>query len=162
MMGVFAEFERAMIEERIQAGLARARAKGTRSGRAIGRPTVGSIVEELIKRLRAEGLGMLKIAKKLDVASLSYNECWRRAEQAMLGRWRLGRRCGMSLEQFGTPVMLNESLMASPNTASRCDQQLVSRGRQSVKPRCERFLEFAANPGRATPRHQLVFQPPWR
>src|SRR5262249_25317038 len=33
MLGVFAEFERAMIAERVRAGLARARASGTRLGR---------------------------------------------------------------------------------------------------------------------------------
>ena len=33
MMGVFAEFERAMIQERVKAGLARARAQGKRLGR---------------------------------------------------------------------------------------------------------------------------------
>jgi DNA invertase Pin-like site-specific DNA recombinase len=33
MMGVFAEFERAMIRERVMAGLARAREDGTRLGR---------------------------------------------------------------------------------------------------------------------------------
>jgi DNA invertase Pin-like site-specific DNA recombinase len=38
MLGVFAEFERALIRERVNAGLARARQKGTRSGRAIGQP----------------------------------------------------------------------------------------------------------------------------
>jgi DNA invertase Pin-like site-specific DNA recombinase len=37
MMGVFAEFERSMIHERVMAGLARAKAEGKRSGR---RPTV--------------------------------------------------------------------------------------------------------------------------
>jgi len=64
IMGVFAEFERAMIRERIQAGLARARVKGTRSGRAIGRPLVDGAIEETIKRLGAKGLGMVKIAKQ--------------------------------------------------------------------------------------------------
>jgi DNA invertase Pin-like site-specific DNA recombinase len=34
MMGVFAEFERAMIQERVRAGLARARSEGKRLGRA--------------------------------------------------------------------------------------------------------------------------------
>jgi len=38
MRGVFAEFERSIIQERIAAGIARARAKGTRSGKAFGRP----------------------------------------------------------------------------------------------------------------------------
>jgi DNA invertase Pin-like site-specific DNA recombinase len=36
MMGVFAEFERGMIQERLRSGMARAKAKGIRSGRAIG------------------------------------------------------------------------------------------------------------------------------
>jgi DNA invertase Pin-like site-specific DNA recombinase len=35
MMGVFAEFERAMIQERVRAGLARTRAAGTRLGETI-------------------------------------------------------------------------------------------------------------------------------
>jgi DNA invertase Pin-like site-specific DNA recombinase len=38
MLGVFAEFERAMIQERVKAGMARARDRGTKSGKAIGRP----------------------------------------------------------------------------------------------------------------------------
>jgi DNA invertase Pin-like site-specific DNA recombinase len=38
MLGVFAEFERAIIVERVNAGIARAKAKGTKSGKAIGRP----------------------------------------------------------------------------------------------------------------------------
>jgi DNA invertase Pin-like site-specific DNA recombinase len=33
MMGVFAEFERSMIQERVRAGLARARSEGKRLGR---------------------------------------------------------------------------------------------------------------------------------
>lgn len=65
MMGVFAEFERGMIRERVNAGLARARKHGTKSGNAIGRPTVEVEVEDQIRALRAEGLGMLKIAKQL-------------------------------------------------------------------------------------------------
>jgi len=64
MMGVFAVFEREMIRERVAAGLARAKAHGTRSGNPIGRPSVGHDVEELIRELRALGLGMLKIAKQ--------------------------------------------------------------------------------------------------
>ena len=64
MMGVFAEFERGMIQERVRAGLARAKAKGTKSGNPIGRPAVGTRVEDRIRELRADGLGMLKIAKQ--------------------------------------------------------------------------------------------------
>jgi DNA invertase Pin-like site-specific DNA recombinase len=64
MMGVFAEFERGMIRERVKSGLARARKNGTKSGNAIGRPTVSVEVENRIRELRAEGLGMLKIAQQ--------------------------------------------------------------------------------------------------
>jgi len=64
MMGVFAEFERGMIRERVKSGLARARKNGTKSGLAIGRPTVSAEVEQRIRELRAEGLGMLKIAQQ--------------------------------------------------------------------------------------------------
>jgi len=63
MMGVFAEFEREMIRERVSAGLKRAKAKGTRSGNPIGRPAVGEEVEQRIRELRAQNLGMLKVAK---------------------------------------------------------------------------------------------------
>ena len=38
MLGVFAELEREMIVARVNAGMARAKVSGTRSGRAIGRP----------------------------------------------------------------------------------------------------------------------------
>lgn len=63
MLGVFAEFERSMIVERVRSGMARAKAKGTKSGNPIGRPQVSSAVEDSIRALRAEGFGMLKIAK---------------------------------------------------------------------------------------------------
>lgn len=61
MCGVFAEFERAMIVERVKAGLARARAQGKR----LGRPRVAPAVENEIRRLRAQGHGMLRIAREV-------------------------------------------------------------------------------------------------
>ena len=69
MLGVFAEFERAMIIERVRAGLARARDKGTRSGRPIGRPRVEVAKERRIRELRCRGLGMLKIAREVGVGA---------------------------------------------------------------------------------------------
>jgi len=42
MMGVFAEFERAMIQERVRAGLRRARSEGKQLGRPPPRSTSGS------------------------------------------------------------------------------------------------------------------------
>ena len=59
MCGVFAEFERSMIQERVLAGLKRARAAGTR----LGRPTVGPVVEAAVRALRIRGKGMVAISK---------------------------------------------------------------------------------------------------
>lgn len=64
MCGVFAEFERSMIRERVMAGLARAHAKGKKSGR---RPLAPGLIRE-IKHLRSEGLSIRKIAQRLDVS----------------------------------------------------------------------------------------------
>lgn len=51
MMGVFAQFERAMIQERICAGLARARAEGKR----LGRPKIDPEIEGAIRLVLANG-----------------------------------------------------------------------------------------------------------
>ncbi len=64
MLGVFAEFERAMIRERVMAGLARAKAQG----KPIGRPKVNGQVEKKVLRLRAGGMGIKRIAKEARVA----------------------------------------------------------------------------------------------
>jgi DNA invertase Pin-like site-specific DNA recombinase len=65
MCGVFAEFERSMIRERVTAGLARARSKGIR----LGRRKVSASVEDRIRDLRSEGMGILKIGKTLGVGT---------------------------------------------------------------------------------------------
>lgn len=65
MMGVFAEFERAMISDRVNAGLARAKAEGKK----LGRPRVSAETERSIRDARAQGKGMLKIARELGVGT---------------------------------------------------------------------------------------------
>ena len=65
MMGVFAEFERAMIVERVKAGLSRARSQGKRLGR---RPVSTDVVERIHEQLAA-GAGILKTAKALGVGT---------------------------------------------------------------------------------------------
>ena len=65
MLGVFAEFERGIIRERVNAGLARARANGTK----LGRRPVKPVVEARIRQLRARGDGILKISKKLGIGT---------------------------------------------------------------------------------------------
>jgi DNA invertase Pin-like site-specific DNA recombinase len=63
MLGVFAAFERAIIVERVYAGLRRARAQGKR----LGRPRVAPEVEERIRRELATGRGIRATAKKVGV-----------------------------------------------------------------------------------------------
>ncbi len=82
MMGVFAEFERGMIQERVKSGLARAKKHGTKSGKFIGRPATSPENEANIREFRAQGMGMLKIAKQL--------------------------QCGVSLVQRGAAEMPHE------------------------------------------------------
>lgn len=69
MCGVFAEFERSMIKERVRSGIARSKITGTKSGKPHGRPMNLSNPEPQIRKLRAEGLGMLKIAKQLGIGT---------------------------------------------------------------------------------------------
>ncbi len=76
MMGVFAEFEREIIRERINSGINRAQIHGTKSGKPIGRPRledwrdkrgrkVGGGIKESVMAARSEGKGIKKIAREL-------------------------------------------------------------------------------------------------
>src|SRR5262249_23537609 len=66
MLGVFSEFEREMIKERVKAGLARAKADGV----ALGRPKIEDADPERAaeaRAMRAQGVGIRKIARTLGV-----------------------------------------------------------------------------------------------
>ena len=63
MLGVFAEFERAMIAERVRAGLARAKAQGAK----LGRPRIDMAKETAIRDALANGQGIRKVARALRV-----------------------------------------------------------------------------------------------
>jgi DNA invertase Pin-like site-specific DNA recombinase len=65
MLGVFAEFERTMIAERVRAGLARARSEGKR----LGRPPIEPALEKRIREtLATPGRpGVRVIAKRFGV-----------------------------------------------------------------------------------------------
>ena len=65
MLGVFAEFERGIIVERVKAGLAGARSQGKRLGR---RPVSTNVVARIREQL-ATGAGILKTAKALGVGT---------------------------------------------------------------------------------------------
>jgi DNA invertase Pin-like site-specific DNA recombinase len=62
MLGVFAEFERAMIQERVKAGLARARA----TGKMLGRPKIPADERAILVAIRG-GLSIRKTARQFDV-----------------------------------------------------------------------------------------------
>ena len=59
MLGVFAEFERSMIRERVHAGLARAKANGI----TLGRPQTLAATEAAIRETLTTGTGILKTAR---------------------------------------------------------------------------------------------------
>jgi len=66
MLGVFSEFEREMIRERVKAGLARAKDDGV----ALGRRKLEDADPERaakVKAMRANGVGVRKIARELGV-----------------------------------------------------------------------------------------------
>ena len=66
MLGVFAEFERAMIVSRVNAGLRRARA----AGMVLGRPRIDAGTEASIRKALSKGdKGILKIAAEFGVGS---------------------------------------------------------------------------------------------
>ena len=63
MLGVFAEFERAIIVERVRAGIARARTEG----KHLGRPRINGEIEQAIRAALATGKGIRKVAKECGV-----------------------------------------------------------------------------------------------
>ncbi len=63
MLGVFSEFERSLIQERVRAGLERAKAKG----KQLGRPKVSAKVERAVIDARAEGQGIRRVARELGI-----------------------------------------------------------------------------------------------
>jgi DNA invertase Pin-like site-specific DNA recombinase len=65
MMGVFAEFERAMIRERVLAGLKRARTRGKK----LGRPMISPTRERAIRADIEAGLGFRRIMARHHVGT---------------------------------------------------------------------------------------------
>ena len=80
MCGVFAEFERCMIRDRVNSGLARAKANGVEMGRGKRKDGTRNAdevrwgmstaeMERRITALRNEGKGILKIGRELGVGT---------------------------------------------------------------------------------------------
>jgi DNA invertase Pin-like site-specific DNA recombinase len=67
ILAVIAKQERIRIGERVRAGLYRAMAHGTKSGRPVGRPRV-IVRRDLVAELRGQGLSWSQIAKRTGVS----------------------------------------------------------------------------------------------
>src|SRR5499425_556336 len=63
--GAFAEFERSMIRQRVNAGLKRAVA----AGKQLGRPKIGPALEKRIQSHLRAGKGILKVAREVGVGT---------------------------------------------------------------------------------------------
>jgi DNA invertase Pin-like site-specific DNA recombinase len=77
MLGVFAEFERTVIRDRTIAGMERARIKGTKSGKPIGRPfAVDPLTSRKIRDTYAKGgIGLRPLAKQFGVSVMTVRGC---------------------------------------------------------------------------------------
>jgi len=69
MMGVFAEFERAMIQERVRAGLRRAKEEGKQLGRLRLAPDLEKRILDALKARKDTGDSVRKIAARFGVAA---------------------------------------------------------------------------------------------
>lgn len=67
MLAVYAEFEREILRERVKAGIAEARRRGTPHGR----PPTARRKEEQVRKLFARGMSKRKIAKRLGIGRTS-------------------------------------------------------------------------------------------
>ncbi len=77
MLGVFAEFEREIIAERIHAGLARAREQGTKSDMPIGRPPTSVARSRAILKAREAGGSIRQIAGELRMSTATVQQVLR-------------------------------------------------------------------------------------
>jgi DNA invertase Pin-like site-specific DNA recombinase len=64
MLGVFAEFERSIIQERVHAGITKVRIVGTKNGKPIGRAKIPPAKEPAIRAALQSGSGILKTARE--------------------------------------------------------------------------------------------------
>lgn len=78
VVGAMAQFERDIIRSRVNAGLAKAKAKGVKLGR---KPFDDAKLIAQVKRLRAKGVGIVKIGKEVGIGTSTVARILREAEQ---------------------------------------------------------------------------------
>ena len=68
--------QRRMIQKRVRAGMARAAAKGTKSGKAIGRPAIPSATRTAIRHAYMAGdVGLRSVAQQFGVGVETVRRC---------------------------------------------------------------------------------------
>ena len=83
MLGLFAEFERAMTRERVLSGMARARTSGTKSGKAVGRPAIEDSTKVKVHALLNAGHSEREVSRLVGVGKGTVSRL--RAELALPG-----------------------------------------------------------------------------
>jgi DNA invertase Pin-like site-specific DNA recombinase len=78
IIGAMAQLERDIIRERVKAGLDRARARGVR----LGRPAADAQPDD-VSRLRAEGLSLQEIARRLHCSRSTVRRRFREAQRGI-------------------------------------------------------------------------------
>lgn len=82
MLGIFAEFERAILKSRIAAGVQRARSNGVK----IGRPPVAPIRLDRVRKALADGLSIRAVAKATGVSTATVQRVKRSMLAVDVGR----------------------------------------------------------------------------
>jgi putative DNA-invertase from lambdoid prophage Rac len=67
LLAIFAEFEKEILRERVQAGLKHAR----RNGKRLGRPMTAALHADQVRKLYRAGTSKSKIARQLQIGSTS-------------------------------------------------------------------------------------------
>jgi len=73
-MASLAQFESALISQRVKAGMARAKAQG----KSVSRPTLPKTIQQRIHDLYEEGISIKKISQRLII---SYGSAWNYVQQ---------------------------------------------------------------------------------
>lgn len=82
MLSLFGELERAMLIERVNAGLARARSQGKK----LGRPALAQEVTTRIRKMAATGLSQVHIARETGLSRASVQRALKSASTPMVAR----------------------------------------------------------------------------
>lgn len=81
LLASISEFERDLLRERIKSGVAHARSKGTKSGKAIGRPPFNK--SDRVERLLAQNISIRGIADELGISKTTVMKVKSRMETSV-------------------------------------------------------------------------------